>query len=133
MTRSVQLIRLLTSVLIAFSACYFVDIYNSTATTRITCDHPNAELLRTQSGELILYPGTAAGNLVTEHHTYAYAIPLTGLLLGILIIWRWPQYAALTEAVVSSMWILGLVWVGLVILIWQIQNIPIFSGGRLHY
>ena len=31
------------------------------------------------------------------------------------------------------MWILALVWIGFALLQWQLYNIPIYHGGRLHY
>jgi uncharacterized membrane protein len=70
---------------------------------------------------------------MTEHRKHAYAAPIVGLLLGSLIIWRWPDRPALLEVVVSALWILSLVWVGCALLLWQMQNIPVFHGMRWHY
>ena len=71
--------------------------------------------------------------LIATHRIHAFAVPIVGLLLGILIIWRWPKRQVPTEVLVSVMWVLSLVWVGFVLLMWQTQNIPIFHGMRGHY
>lgn len=133
MTRNVQFVRLLTSMVIAFGACAFVVFYDRASTIRYPFDHPNAEGSRTASGEFVISNRPAAGEFITAYRTYAYAVPLAGLLLGIVIIWRWPKLPALLELVVSAMWVLGLVWAGFVLLMWQGQNIPIFHGMRAHY
>ncbi len=133
MTRNVQLVRLLTSVVIAFAACSFVVFYDRALTIRYPFDHPNAEGSRTASGEFVISHRPAASEFITAYRTYAYAVPLAALLLGILVIWRWPKLPALVEVVVSAMWVLGLVWAAFVLLMWQAQNIPSFDAMRSHY
>jgi hypothetical protein len=39
----------------------------------------------------------------------------------------------LIELVVASLWVLGFLWAGFVLVVWQLQNIPIFHGSRWHY
>jgi hypothetical protein len=70
---------------------------------------------------------------VVSHAHHAYAVPVAGLLVGSLLIWRRPNWHAIQGVVVAALWILALLWAGHIIVAWQIQNIPIFSGMRWHY
>jgi hypothetical protein len=122
MPRSVQVVRLLAAVAIAHAACWFAVFYDGVSRIRFQFDHPRDMVI-----------GSRFGEFVAVHGTHAHAVPLLTLLVGILIIWRWPKSQALMEALVSSLWILSLVWAGLILINWQVQNIPTFSGMRLHY
>jgi Trk-type K+ transport system membrane component len=138
MTRSVQLIRLLASVLIAFAACYFVVQYDAFSTIRFPFDHPQADGHWVPPsaeffGTFVRESHLVGAEFVTAHRKHAYAVPVVGLLVGILVIWRWPRFHVLTELVVSAMWVLGLLWAGFAVLMWHVQNIPIYHGGRWHY
>ncbi len=137
MTRSVQLVRLLAAVVIACAACLFVVSYDNFAYIRYSFDHPDADGHREPPdnafSKLVLESRSNACVFITAHRTHAYAVPLAGLLLGIIIIWRWPQLHVLLELVVASLWILAFLWAGVVLISWQIQNIPIFHGMRWHY
>ena len=137
MTRGVQLIRLLAAVVIAFAACEFVRIYDSASYTRYPFDHPNADGHTETPGEafgkFILESRPYVGEFVTAHRAHAFVVPFAGLLLGITIIWRWPKREVLVELVVASLRVLAILWAGLILIIWQIQNIPIFHGMRWHY
>jgi hypothetical protein len=133
MKRSVQLIRLVASVVLALAACFFVVVYDRTSTIRYPFDHPDADAYTTESGETVLCSRPVAGEFITAYCEYAYAVPLAALMLGVLVIWRWPEFHALIELIVSAMWVLGLIWVGFVLIMWQFQNIPLFHGMRLHY
>ena len=121
MTRSLQLVRLLASVAISLAACLFVVAYNHASATRFQFDHPGATTV------------TPFNEFVGAYGICAYAVPLAGLLVGTLTLWRRPNSHVLIELIVSALWVLALIWSGLVLLSWQIQNIPIFSGMRWHY
>ncbi len=125
--------RLLTSVLFAAAACTFVVGYDRMSQIRYRIDHPTAEGYWASPGEFVLENQTDGGKFITAYRGYAYAVPLAGLLLGILVIWRWPRFPALAELVVSVMWFVGLVWAGFVLLMWQTQNVPVFYGMRSHF
>lgn len=71
--------------------------------------------------------------IITAHRTHAYFVPFIGLLLGGIIIWRWPTFHVLIELVIAVLWILAFLWAALVLIVWQIQNIPLFHGMRWHY
>ena len=137
MTRSVQLIRLLAAVVIAFAACSFVAWYDGLAYIRYPFDHPNADGHRESadafSGFILDESRPSGGEFVTAHRTHAYAVPLAGLILGSIIIWRWPTLHVLFELVVAALWVLAFLWAGFVLIVWQMQNIPIFHGMRWHY
>ena len=122
MTRSEQVVRLLAAVSISLAACLFVTGYDGSSHIRFQFDHPGQTLT-----------GCSAGQFVRTYGKYAYAVPLAALLMGALIIRRWPNSHALFEVVVSTLWVLTFIWAGLILMIWQAQNIPIFSGMRLHY
>jgi hypothetical protein len=64
---------------------------------------------------------------------YACVAPLGALLVGIVIIWRWPNSHVLIEVIVSTLWVLALVWAGYILIFWQLMNIPLFYGLRSHY
>lgn len=133
MTRGVQVIRLLASVLAALAACFFVVRYDQLSLTRYSFDHPDADMYRRESGEIVLANRPAAGTFISTHREHAYAVPLAGAVLGALILWRRPSFHVLTELVVSAMWLFSLLWPGFVLLMWQVQNIPLFYGMRLRY
>lgn len=133
MTRSVQLIRLLASVSIAFGACWFVTRYDQFSKIRYLFDHPDAEGRRTSPNDFTMDNHSVAGRFITAHRTHAYAVPIAGLLAGVAIIWRWPKLHALIELDVCAMWVLGLFWAAYTLLVWQMQNIPLFTGMRFRY
>lgn len=133
MTRSVQLVRLLTSVVVGFAACYFAVLYDATSTARFPFDHPDADGYFTESGKFVLSGPTPAVEFITTHDRYAYAVPLAGLVAGIVILWRWPDLRALSELIASTLWVLSFLWIGTVVIVWQLQNIPVFHGMRWHY
>jgi hypothetical protein len=137
MTRSVQVVRLLAAVVIALASCSFVVSYDKLAYIRYPFDHPNADGHYEPPGQtlggFVLESRPSGAEFVTAHRTHAYVVPLIGLLLGIPIIWRWPKLPVLVELVVASLWIFAFLWAGLVLIVWQMQNIPIFHGMRWHY
>jgi hypothetical protein len=133
MTRSVQLIRLLTSVTIATASCWFVAAYDEFSRIRYTFDHRDFDGYRTESGEVVLSSQASGGAFIATHRNHAYAVPLVGLLFGFVVLWRWQTRHALIELIISAMWVLGLVWAGFALVMWQMQNIPLFHGMRWHY
>ena len=123
MTRTIQVIRLLAAVVIAVAACQFVVTYDGLARIRFSFDHPGEQQSAT--------PPLAG--LITSHAQHAFAVPLATLLLGSLLVWQRPGWHTIQEVLVAALWLLSLAWAGLVIIAWQLQNIPIYSGGRFHY
>jgi hypothetical protein len=122
MTRHAEIIRLLTAVMIGLMACLFVMRYDDLSHVRFRFDHPEEDMTPTHLSEF-----------VKAHSRHAFAVPVVGLLLGSLVLWRWPNSHALVELILSLLWILAFLWVGLVLILWQVQNIPLFSGMRFHY
>jgi len=136
-TRSVQLVRLLAAVAIGLASCSFVGLYDGLAYVRYPFDHPNSDGHRERPdqafGKFVLESRPSGSEFVTAHCTHAYVVPVIGLLLGITIIWRWPKLDVLMELVVACLWVLAFLWAGFVLIVWQMQNIPIFHGMRWHY
>ncbi len=122
MTRSVQLTRLLTSVVISLATCWFVVAYHNASRIRLKFDHPDA-----QAG------GSDFSMFVTTNGAYAYVVPVVAFFVGILVIWRWPNSHVLIETIISILWVLAFVWVALILLVWQMNNVPIFHGMRANY
>jgi hypothetical protein len=121
MTRGVQLVRLVASVAISLAACYFVVAYSGISFAHHRLEHPDAQ------------PVVAFGMFLRAFGEYMYILPFSGLLIGLFVIWRWPNWQTLIETVMSALWLLALVWVGLVIWYCQVINLPIFHGMRNHY
>jgi hypothetical protein len=119
--------------MIALAACWFVTLYDQLSHIRYPFDHPDAEGYRTSTNEFIMDNQSQAGRFITAHRTHAYTVPIAGLLAGIVILWRWPKLHVLIELDVIAMWLLGLFWAGCTLIVWQMQNIPIFHGMRFHY
>jgi hypothetical protein len=121
-TRSVEFVRLLGAAVVGLLACWFVIFYGAMARIRFGFDHSGAT---PHDNDM--------SHFVTAWQQYAFAIPILGLLLGCVIIWRWSKQKVLVEEIVQTLWILALIWVGLAIIVWQIMNIPSFYGMRLQY
>jgi hypothetical protein len=122
MTRSVQFVRLLAAVTISLATCRFVALYDQWSYLRFQYDHPGEKLNKSD-----------AGYFVADYSKYAYVVPLAGLAAGILTIWRRPNSPVLVEVIVSVLWVLAFTWVGLVLILWQVFNVPTISSMRLHY
>lgn len=137
MTRSVQLVRLSAAVVTALAACWFVTLYDRAAYTRYPFDHPDADGHREPPGEafgeFVIASRVQAGEFITAHRAHAYVVPLAGLLLGITVVWRWPDRQMLIELIVAILWVLAFLWAGAVLIVWQLQNTPVFHGMRWHY
>ena len=122
MNRRVQIVRLMASVVVSLAACRFVVVYSGFSHIRFQFDHPDAEA-----------GFTHLNAFVTEYGGVMYVVPAAASLVGLLLIWRRPSWSAAFELLVSTIWILSLIWAGLSLIAWQAQNIPVFSGGRVHY
>jgi hypothetical protein len=121
MTRGTLMVRLLGGAVVSFASCIFVNLYAELSNTRFKVDHPDGQSM-TPFNEFVLTNGG-----------YAYTAPLALLLLGVIVVWRWPNAYAIIELVVSTMWIMAFVWFAVALLSWQAQNTPVFTGMRLHY
>ncbi len=119
--RGVEFVRLFGAVIVALLACWFVSFYDSSAYIRFQFDHPGG-ISRTPLGEYI-----------QNYNKYAYAFPALGLMLGCVFGWLWPRSKVLLEVVIQSLWILAVGWTALVLLTWEIQNIPVFRAMQWRY
>jgi hypothetical protein len=120
--RSVQLVRLYAAVGVAVAACWFVVRYDFFARAQFEFDHPGERLTEMRITEFI-----------AAHAVNAYAVPIAAFVVGVLILYFRPNSPVLLELLMSSLWVLAFAWVLCIILVWQMQNVPIFSGMRWHY
>jgi hypothetical protein len=121
-TRSVEFVRLLGAVIVGLLVCWFVVEFDYSALARFRVDHPGEHL-----------GGTPLGEIVTRYRNYAYAVPVLALLVGCISIWVPPKSRVVFEVVIQAVWILALMWACTVLIAWQWQNVPFFSGMRWHY
>jgi hypothetical protein len=121
-SRNVQLVRLIAAVTVAIIACWFVVRYDFYSRTRFEFDHPGQRLTEMRITKLI-----------ASHGDHAYAVPIAALVVGVLVLYLRPNSPVFIELLVSSLWVFAFAWVGYIILIWQDQNIPMFSGMKWHY
>ncbi len=117
-SRNKQLVRLLAAVV----ACWFVVRYDYLARARFGFDHPGERLTEARITEFIAL-----------YAAHAYAVPVAALVVGVLILYFRPNSPVLIELIVSSLWVLAFTWVVVVVLVWQMQNVPMITGGKWHY
>jgi len=121
MTRGVQVVRLLASVVISLAAYHFVVAFSQISFARHKFDHPTAQ------------PRIGFGVLLRAYGGYTYILPFAALLIGLLVIWRWPNRQTLVETITSALWVLAVVWVGLVVWYCQMINLPIYTHMQAQY
>ena len=74
-----------------------------------------------------------AAEFLTETGWVGYTVPTIALLLGLWALRRPGDYSLFIEIVIAITWLLSLVWFGSCLLLWEAQNVPIFSGMRFHF
>jgi hypothetical protein len=121
MTRGVAIVRLLASVAISLAACRFVVAYSQVSFARHKLDHPTADAI------------VSGGMFIRAYGGYMCIFPVVALLVGSLFIWRWPNRPALIEIITSALWVLALIWVGVVVWYCQVINLPIFTHMQAQY
>jgi hypothetical protein len=119
---TVEFVRLLGAVIIGLMACWFVVVYDRTAYLRYQFDH---SVSKPRMSNLCQFE--------TDYNRCAFAVPVIGLALGCVFAWVWPRSKVMLEVVIQLLWLLALAWAALVLLIWEVQNIPVFSAMRWQY
>ena len=115
----VQLTRLLSAVVLSVAACFFVVTYTRFSHFRFRFEHPGAQLMK--------------GCVFIVHYSVvAYVIPIIALLAGIVAL-RARNSIVIFEVILAVTWVLSLGWAGLCLLLWQSQNVPMFSHMELHF
>lgn len=62
-----------------------------------------------------------------------YLIPILGLVVGMWIALRRPAAAVLFELVIVGVWLVSLALVAYCLILWQMQNIPVYGHSELYY
>ena len=120
MNPKVQLTRLVSAVVLSVAACFFVVTYTRLSHFRFQFEHPGAQLM--------------IGCVFIVHYSaFAYALPVTALLSGIVALRAKSGVPVIFEVILEVTWVLSLGWVGFCLLLWQSQNIPIFTHMELHF
>ena len=122
MTRGVQIVRLLAAVVISLAACTFAIAYNHVSADRYTFDHPGAGRKMTDFNDFV----STRGHL-------ACIVPCVAFVVGIVAILRWPKLPVIIELIVSALWISAFIWVGLNLIFWQLENIPLIMHMQTFY
>jgi len=115
-----NLVRLLGAVAVSVAVCFFVSVYSSMAHFRFLCDHPEGSF-------------SQITEFLTRRGWVAYIVPALALLLGCWALRRAGHSPVWFEVVIAGTWFLSLAWFGYCLLMWEIQNCPVFSHMQFHY
>jgi hypothetical protein len=115
-----NLVRLLGAVSVSVAACFFVSLYSRMAHFRFLSDHPGGNF-------------SNAAEFLTQRGWVGYMLPAVALLVGCWALRRAGQSSVWIEVVIAGTWILSLVWFGYCLLMWEVQNCPVFSHMEFHY
>lgn len=114
-------IRILGATAVSAIAAWFVKAYTRTSNLRFVVDHE-------------VEPGMNGAQLLLRYSWVGYAIPLLALASGIAVYVLMPKRRELgAEAVAWITAILAFAWVLFCLLIWQMANVPWWSGTGVHY
>jgi hypothetical protein len=111
MLHKVPLIRLLTAVAVALIACAFVSQYNWVA--NITRDPGASHPFYT--------------SLVWRYSSYAYALPVLGLLFGVFFLRRSGGESVGLECTISFAWMATLLWILFALWAWELPLIQLHN------
>ena len=115
-----NLVRLLGAVAVSVAACFFVTVYSSMAHFRFLNDHPGGSFSKVTE-------------FLTQRGWVGYMLPALALLVGCWALRRAGHSSVWIEVVIAGTWLLSLVWFGYCLLMWEIQNCPVFSHMEFHY
>jgi hypothetical protein len=110
-------VRLISAIAASVATCFFVVYYSQLSLARFGHEHPNAHLIR-------------ATLFLLEWGWCGFAIPVISSVAGVLLLRRSRFDLFLFEIVICGTWLLSLLWAGHCLLMWQAQNVPIFSLGE---
>jgi hypothetical protein len=121
MSSSSQTIRLTASIVFSALSAWFVVIYTRMSFIRFESDHAD-------------YQGLIRVNdFMVRHSHIGWLIPVGAAACAVLATRSGARREVLQELIIQIVWIAALAWAALPLLFWQVQNIPIVSGGRWHY
>jgi len=100
--------------MIAFASCSFVWAYDRASLIRLNIEQPH------NVGRRLM----RVVEFLQSWERIAYLVPVLGLAVGLWATLRNKSSPLIVECTIGSMWVLSLIWVGLAVLAWQVQNIP---------
>ena len=115
-----NLIRLLSAVLGAATSVWFAVTYSRFSKFRFEFE-PRGGILTNATTEMLAYG------------QWLFLLPVTALVLGVWLLFARPRAVATFEFVLCVTWLLALTIALCCILIWQAQNVPVFSHMEWHY
>jgi hypothetical protein len=121
MISAILRVRFIGSLTCAGISALYVVFYTGMSFSRFRYDHPDNNGL------------TVFNQFMVDHSYVGWTIPAFIAVCGLLSFRCRARKDVLLEATIQIGWILSLGWIFVSILSWQIQNIPVFSGGHLHY
>lgn len=74
-----------------------------------------------------------ATDFLSQWAWIGYALPAVAFVVGVWVLRRSAVSPVLFEAIIAGTWFLSLVWFGHCLLMWQAQNVPVFSQMELHF
>jgi hypothetical protein len=116
----INLVKLLGAVSVSAAACLFVSAYSRMAHFRFLSDHPGGSFSKVTE-------------FLTEKGWVGYLLPAVALLAGWWALRRASDSAIWIEIVIAGTWLLSLGWFGYCLLMWEVQNCPVFSHMEFHY
>jgi hypothetical protein len=78
--------------------------------------------------------GTAFPEIVVlfcQYGRWAFAIPLTGLFIGLWLLYRFPQSLVLFESLIFVVWLFTIIVVGYWFLAWQFELGHVIGGDQI--
>jgi len=114
------LVRLCAAVAVSVAGCFFVVAYSRLAHFRFQYEHPEGSFCR-------------ATEFLAQRGWVGYAVPAFALVLGVWALRRAGGSPVFIEVVIAATWFLSLVWFGSCLLLWQSQNVPVFSHMKFHF
>lgn len=115
-----HLVRLIAAIAVSVAGCFFVSVYSRLAHFRFRYEHPEGSFSR-------------ATEFLAQTGWIGYAVPAFALFLGVWALRRPGGSPVFIEAVISATWLFSLIWFGSCLLLWQAQNVPVFSHMQSHF
>ncbi len=115
-----NLVRMITAVIVLTGSVWFVANYTRFSHFRFNFEHKDGHLI-------------AITELLVLYCQWLYLLPLVILSIGLWLIYFRSQAATALEILISGTWLFALGLAGFCVLIWQVQNVPMFSHMEWHY
>ncbi|MBM4020438.1 MAG: hypothetical protein FJ288_19325 [Planctomycetes bacterium] len=112
--------RLFAAVVGSAGSVWFVGLFSVYSQIRFKFEH--------QGGNLMV-----VSRAFLHYANWLFVVPVVALAIGVWLVRSRPQATVTFEILLSVIWLLSLALAAFCLLMWQVQNIPIFSHMELHY